>query len=900
MILSSRHLPMLFCLALLVASSTFTGQPTNQTNQSPQITNLVAQLVKAETPQQIQTLLADNKNLITVELAEAISNSSAIDPLSTNANLPKVELFNQMLLGVSQQVDNKKAAAIAISQLGLIYRKLGQFDLSISYFNDSLSRLQKIGDLKWVNQVRRYLARTYYERNDFSAQMDHSLRAFDLAIQDKDAYGIALANFNLGVAHEELELYEQADGFYKKGYAISETVTYLPPKADLPGLINDLIRREASNCFALGDYRCSIEKYSGLVAKARQANSPVQQVIALNLLANAYHEAGDLEKASQACHESLAISEANKFKLPLIQTYRVLGYIHSDRNDHSRAVEFIEQARALAEATKNKAIEGVYLSEGIICHAAGRHQQARAAYDKAIKLIEERQAIAPVNVESGPAVIRYQYPPFARMIALLASQGQKLEALNYSERAKGRYLFDLLSNANTNGQFAEPADLNKQQKLIDQILALEIQLAAAKFPTPSDNARLETLQAQMLQAKESLKSVESTIKTSTMKIAEQRPEKLNLTESDLLALLPDDKTALAQFTVGKTQTFLFVATKPANRLDLQIYPINLGRLQLQSRVEDFRQLIENLNQTTDLDLAARSLHDDLFSQAQEQLKSVNSLIVVPDASLWELPFQALKTSDNRYLIQKHAISYAPSFNLLKRFSQSPKKVSAQSTAKLLAFGNPALNQSQTQASTDGLMNESLSSLPEAEKQVEQIRRLYGLQKSRTFIRGQATEERFKLLAPNYSIIHLAAHGLYNDLEPMRSRIVLSQIGNKPGVDGYLEASEIAKIKLNADLVILSACETGRGRVRGGEGIIGLPWAIFAAGCPTTVVSQWSVDSKSTADLMVSLHRQLNLNGKPASKSEALRQAAISLINSPNKDFRHPFFWAGFIVLGKAD
>jgi CHAT domain-containing protein len=129
---------------------------------------------------------------------------------------------------------------------------------------------------------------------------------------------------------------------------------------------------------------------------------------------------------------------------------------------------------------------------------------------------------------------------------------------------------------------------------------------------------------------------------------------------------------------------------------------------------------------------------------------------------------------------------------------------------------------------------------------------------------------------------------------MYSHVVLAQSGDQKE-DGLLEAWEIMQMDLQADLAVLSACETARGRIGAGEGVIGLSWALFVAGCPTTVVSQWKVESSSTTELMLAFHRNLQLG---ANKSEALRQAALKLMN--DKRYNHPFYWAGFIVVGNAN
>jgi CHAT domain-containing protein len=131
---------------------------------------------------------------------------------------------------------------------------------------------------------------------------------------------------------------------------------------------------------------------------------------------------------------------------------------------------------------------------------------------------------------------------------------------------------------------------------------------------------------------------------------------------------------------------------------------------------------------------------------------------------------------------------------------------------------------------------------------------------------------------------------------MYSHLVLSQTEKNPTEDGLLEAWEMKDLELSADMVILSACETARGKVSNGEGVIGMSWALFIAGTPTTVVSQWKVESSSTTELMLEFHRQL-LSGKNISKAEALRRASLKLMKMPQ--YKHPSYWAGFVIVGNA-
>jgi CHAT domain-containing protein len=175
-------------------------------------------------------------------------------------------------------------------------------------------------------------------------------------------------------------------------------------------------------------------------------------------------------------------------------------------------------------------------------------------------------------------------------------------------------------------------------------------------------------------------------------------------------------------------------------------------------------------------------------------------------------------------------------------------------------------------------------LPEAEREVKMLANLYGPMRSRIYIGRDAQETKAKTEAGSYDIIHLAAHGILNDKSPMYSQLVLSQPEGDTNEDGLLEAWEVTKLDLKADLVVLSSCETALGKIGNGEGMIGLSWAFFVTGAPTTVASQWKVETRSTTELMVEFHRNLE---RRKSKAEPLRQAMLKLLRT--NQFNRPFY-----------
>jgi CHAT domain-containing protein len=322
---------------------------------------------------------------------------------------------------------------------------------------------------------------------------------------------------------------------------------------------------------------------------------------------------------------------------------------------------------------------------------------------------------------------------------------------------------------------------------------------------------------------------------------------------------------------------------------LNIYKIDVKLKDLAEQVGQFHRKLANRDY--EFHPLASDLYNLLLAPAQATLQGKANLIIVPDGPLWNLSFQALRPSPRRFLIEDAAVSYAPSLTALSAMTRPPR-AGSNGSARLLALANPLISGQTARAINSVFMDERLAPLPEAERQAKLLASLYGPARSKIYIGPQAREDRVKTEATDYRILHLAAHGILNDKNPMYSHVVLSKGDAKTGEDGMLEAWEITKLNLKTDLVVLSACETARGRVGNGEGMIGLTWSFFVAGVPSIVASQWRVESVSASELMVEFHRSLNLR---KSKAEALRQASLKLLRS--KSYKHPLYWAGFIVVG---
>jgi CHAT domain-containing protein len=302
-------------------------------------------------------------------------------------------------------------------------------------------------------------------------------------------------------------------------------------------------------------------------------------------------------------------------------------------------------------------------------------------------------------------------------------------------------------------------------------------------------------------------------------------------------------------------------------------------------------------QETNLTEQLQQLHKLLIEPIADLLPTDPNAHVVflPQGELFLVPFPALKDKDGKYLIEKHTILTAPSIQLLELTRQQRQRVGARHVVPLqgneaIVVGNPTMPSLPPEP---GQPAQQLPSLPGAEKEANAIAPLLN---TKPLIGNQATKSVIVQRLAGARIIHLATHGLLDEFRGLESAIALApdssykeEIGR---VNGLLTAEEILDLKLNAELVVLSACNTGRGRITG-DGVIGLSRSLISAGVPSVIVSLWSVPDAPTASLMTEFYQNLQKN---PDKAQALRQAMLTTM----KQHPNPKDWAAFTLIGEAE
>lgn len=527
------------------------------------------------------------------------------------------------------------------------------------------------------------------------------------------------------------------------------------------------------------------------------------------------------------------------------------------------------------------------------------------------------------------------------------------EAFKIVEQSRARSLLDMLGESNVNITEGVPAELltrkqnnlNRQQEIAQELGGL----GGSEEGKKKSNADLE---AELTQLQTDYDSIENQIRAASPKYASlTMPQPLTLAEVQQQVL--DDKTALLEYNLGAQNSYLWVVTQggvslhklPARAaVDQQAFD-----LRAQLIPEKLRAPIAGINTapTRGLGLASgqaagnaggfATASNNLYKTVVEPGASLigdKRMLVVADGALNYIPFEALVTAGGGtdyaalpYLVTTNEIIYAPSASVVAVIR---KQSSARPTGKsVLLVADPVFNSNDPRAKgvagttaggadTRGLGLSSaltdvagtpsgsngapvqglmLARLNGTRAEAEQIA-LLTKQSGGTadiWLDLNANESNVQTKdLKNYRVVHVATHGLLNAERPQFTGLVLSLVGNKAG-DGFLRTDEIFNLKLGAPLVMLSACETGLGKEKRGEGVIGLTRAFMYAGAPTVGVSLWSVSDNSTAQLMTDFYKRM-FTGQGMAPGAAMRAAQQNMI--AGKKYAAPFYWAPFVLVGE--
>lgn len=823
---------------------------------------LVAALVAAKTDEERRQLIERKRTLITIDLQRALLKQG--EYLLIQSSYAQALAIFALAQSIAEQLNDHEGIIKALRFLGKARLEQSNYTEAIDYFEKSLKLSQEIGSKTDIANALSNIGSVYFYQGHYSQAEEYYQRSLKLHQESGNKRGIADSMANIATANSASGNKTQAIEYYKKSLELSKELDNKLTVANVSGNLGNIYA-------AQGDYALAVEHYQQCLKLCEELGHRFGIAIMLMSMAQAETAQGNFSHALQYAERATALAKE-------------IG-----------APEWLWQARTTA---------------GEAYRLLNKPDQAGQAFDEAIATVEQLRDQVVGGAQDQQRFFESKVAPYYNMVALLVSKKKYAEALTYAERAKARVLLDVLRSGRTNVTKAMTAQEQQRERELDsEIVSVNSRISIERQRKQPDTVFLSSLKAQLQKARLEYEAFQTSLYIAHPELKAQRGQIEPVTLEGASRLLPDARTAVIEFVAGREHTYLFVITKDGRasadlkaKPELRVYSVPIKSAELSKRIERFRALLAEGN--LDFQEPARQLYDLLLKPAERQLKGKSTLCILPDGALWELPFQALQPRAGAYLLQQQAIFYAPSLSVLAEMVKlAGQRDSSFARQSLLAFGNPALSQEMIAHLSAKHRDENLAPLPGTQKEVQTLAQLYGPARSKIFTGTEAREETAKREAGSYKILHFATHGLLDDNNPLYSRVLLSQVNNDTSEDGLLEAREIMQLDLKASIAVLSACQTGRGRVGAGEGVIGMTWAFFIAGCPTTVVSQWKVDSSSTTALMIEFHRHLTrklsskgfAKGADLSKAQALQRAALSLLK--DKRYSHPFYWAGFIVVG---
>lgn len=465
-------------------------------------------------------------------------------------------------------------------------------------------------------------------------------------------------------------------------------------------------------------------------------------------------------------------------------------------------------------------------------------------------------------------------------------------------------------NANAALKFGElPDSLVAQQQGLKEKRA-ELKSELIKAQNQSDSSKMNVLKASVVEVGIEQDKLSSLIKGNYPKYNQLMKEHPQLDFEQLQEKLKEKDAVILEYFVYDTSVYLMAVDAEAvavKKLSFTKGALDKNIADLRKALSDYRFIAAEKDKAYQLyTSSAFYFYDKLINPLSEMIKQHKMLIIIPDGELGHLPYEAFLTqkveeekayAELPYLLEQKRLSYSYSIQLLEenlaQKSSSAQRVFLGIAASYGKAGTEKAMERSGRAAELRSLRDALEDLPAARKEVAQLEESF---EGEFLFDEEAIEANFKEKAVEASVIHLAMHGLLNEKYPVLSSLAFTENGDSTE-DNFLQAYEISNMQLHADLVVLSACETGYGKFQQGEGVMSLARSFMYAGVPSLVVSLWQVNDASTAIIMQNFYANL---AKGQNKAEALQQAKLDYITKASKTnpfAAHPAFWAAFIQLG---
>jgi CHAT domain-containing protein len=780
---------------------------------------------------------------------------------------------------------DRRQQAHALSTIARVYADLGEKQKALEYFEQALALSQFINDSSAVADNLNRVGGVYASLNQHEKALEYLNRALLLSQSVGDRAVEARTLRLLGHAYNALEQHQKALEYLNRALLLSQTVGDRAVEARILASL-------AWTTHILGDSQRALEELNQSLLLSRAVGDRAEEARTLINMGKVYHDLGDNQKALDALNRALQLSGS-------------VG---------NRA----QRARTLANIAK------VLQDQGQLTEALDSIQAATKIFDNLYFAIDDRDLKTQYFTR-----IRYYHQLQIDLLMQLhrqsPTQGYDRLAFETGENARARSLIQLLSESN----------IDLKPKKNSPLVIQEQQILKSRSLLERQRSQLLDSSNSPVQAKEIDQRIDLLIqqhKALMTRLRSENPAYTSLKYPQSLTLeqiqqqILDSNTMLLEYSLGQTRSYLWAVTKT----DFFSYELP-ARAEINAAVNDYLKILTNpslAERPQSVIQASIPLSQMLLNPVESELGQ-KRLLIVSDEALQYLPFATLALPSqmagtthamqaNSFLLAKHEIVNIPSVSTLA-ILRDQKKQSQPAAKSIAIFADPVFSQNderlpkppgndsnqKTAPELNALpttlqtlrSSPQLARLPETRREAEQILNLFPNKRNR-FQVFDFNANKVNATRPDlnqYRIIHFATHGIFDSLHPELSRIILSTL-NRQGVyqDASLTLYDIFNLNLSADLVVLSACQSGLGQNIRGEGLVGLTRGFMYAGTPRVLASLWNVNDESTAILMTDFYKaMLEQNLSPAA---ALRAAQIRMLQNPQ--WQSPYYWAAFTLQGE--
>ena len=830
-------------------------------------------------------------------------------------------------LELSRQLGDKTNEGVLLNNTGGVYDILGEPQKALEYYRQALALYSTVNERGVLADTLNNIGVIHYNLSEPQKALDYYHQALTIKKEIGDPAKIANTVTNIGNVHtilgepqRALEYLQQALELWRKAQ-------------DKRGEANTLHYLGYTH-IALGEMNKALDYYNQALALRRTVGDRRGEATTLASIAVALNLKGERQKALDFDQQALELQRKINDRRSEALTVEHMGYLQLLSRDFDRARQYYNDALSLSQAIKDKRIEASAL-QGLarVEREKGDLAAARKHIEAAIANIEAVRGQVDTQMRASYLGVKHDAYQFyidllMRMHRSNPAEGHDVMALRISEQAHARSLLDILAEAQVNlRQGVDPALLERERALSQQINAkAERQIQAlgqnAKERAALLNKDISSLQDEYQQVQIAIR------KASPAYAALTQPQPLGVKE--IQAQL-DQGTMLLEYSLGEERSYVWAVTQsslktyelpgrePIEKAARLVY----GLLTARSQSQAGEPLAARRERIAEADLQLRNAIAELSRMVLGPVSSelrAERLVIVADGALQYVPFAALSAANQqRPLILDHEIVSLPSASALaiQRQGLRNRKPAPNAVAVIAdpvfsssdqRLGVRSKTHATKQVQRNGYANTRI---------IEHLTDNSGLAIPRLrFTRQEADQilaeaPRGKNLRAvdfkanraiatgnelsNYRYVHFATHGYIDSKRPDLSAIVLSLVDEdgKPE-DGFLRAHEIYNLDLPAELVVLSACETGLGREIKGEGLVGLTRGFMYAGARRVVVSLWNVNDKGTAELMARFYRGIFREKK--TPAAALRSAQIEM--SQQRQWQSPYYWSAFVLQGE--